>query len=545
MNAHSPTYESLRRDFRWNIPSVYNIALECCDRQRPSRVALRHLAADDEVRSYTFGDLKRLSDRFANALRHLGIERGDRVGIVVPQSPETAVAHLATYKLGAVALPLSALFGPDALKFRLANAGAKAVVVDKSGLDKVESIRSELPDLESIVAVDTGRVSSDGVHDLWEQIRAGSSSFQPVETSADDPALLIYTSGTTGPPKGVLHAHRVLLGHLPGFDLSHDFFPQDGDHFWTPADWAWIGGLMDALLPSWHHGVPVLTASRRNFEPEWALKIMAEERVRNVFLPPTALKILRRSDLGAKGARLRSIMSGGEMLGEEMLAWARATFGVIVNEIYGQTEVNYIVGNCSTVWGVRPGSMGLPYPGHDVAVLDDAGEAARRGEPGEIAVRAPDPVMFLKYWERPEATREKFRDGWVLTGDLAVADEDGYLWFQGRRDDVINSAGYRIGPAEVEECLIRHDAVAMAAVIGVPDEIRGEAVKAFIMLREGCAPSRDLEDEIRRHVKDRVAAYQYPRAIEFVDDLPMTTTGKIQRAELRKLEAQRRREAEP
>lgn len=542
--AHGATYGSLRRGFRWKIPATYNIGVDCCDRQTPSAPALTYVSAADEVRTYTFGDLRKLSNRLANAFHELGIQRHDRVGIVVPQSPETAIAHLALYKLGAIALPLSSLFGPDALRFRLEDAGAKAVIVDSSGLNKVESIVSELADLETILVVDDLSSSDHRIQDFWERLEAGSPNFEPAKTEANDPALLIYTSGTTGPPKGVLHGHRVLLGHLPGFDLSHEFFPQKGDLFWTPADWAWIGGLMDALLPSWHHGIPVVAASRRSFEPDWALKVLARYGVRNAFLPPTSLKILRRSGLEPKGVRLRSVMSGGELLGEEVLAWTRDKFGVTINEIYGQTEVNYIVGNCSSVWKVRPGSMGRPYPGHEVEVIDEQGNPVPDGVPGEIAVRAPDPVMFLEYWRRPDATREKFLDGWALTGDTAARDEDGYLWFQGRRDDVINSAGYRIGPAEIEDCLIRHEAVAMVAVIGIPDEIRGQAVKAFVMLREGRKPSQALEDEIRQHVKDRIAAYQYPRAIEFVDELPMTTTGKIQRSELRKLEAERRMSAQ-
>jgi acetyl-CoA synthetase len=534
------TYEAIRGGFQWDIPTSFNIGVDCCDRHPPAASALIYVSPDGAAQTYTFGDLRVLSGRLANALRGLGIGRGDRVGIITPQRPETAVAHLALYKLGAVALPLSALFGPDALRFRLLDSGAKAVVVDAEGLDKLESIADELPDLRTILVAEP-LTSVDGrILNFWDRLDAASADFRPEETKADDPALLIYTSGTTGPPKGALHAHRVLLGHLPGFDLSHNFFPKNGDRFWTPADWAWIGGLIDALLPSWHHGVPVIAAPRKKFDPEWAFRLLIEQQIVNVFLPPTALKLLRQSDPGSEGLRLRTVMSGGEVLGEEILQWGRQALGVTVNEIYGQTEVNYVVGNCSPVWEVRPGSMGRPYPGHDVAVINEAGDPTSAGESGEVAVRRPDPVMFLGYWGQPDATNEKFLNDWVLTGDMAVRDEDGYLWFQGRKDDIINSAGYRIGPSEIEECLIRHEAVALAAAIGVPNEVRGEVIKAFIKLGGDYQPSEELEEDIRRHVRERLAAYQYPRVIEFVDDLPMTTTGKIQRMELRKIEGQRR-----
>lgn len=531
------TYTGLRENFRWDVAPAFNIGVACCDRQSPGAAALVEVPSTGDERTFTFGDVRTLSNRLANALAGRGIRAGDRVGIVVPQSIEAAVAHLATYKLGAVALPLSILFGPDALSFRLQDAGARAVIVGAKTLPKLEGIRDDLRDLQTIIVVGSeDRLPPDpriGAFD--EAVASASADFSAAATAADDPALLIYTSGTTGPPKGALHAHRVLLGHLPGFELSHEFFPQEGDRFWTPADWAWIGGLLDALLPSWFHGAPVVAAARERFDPEWALKVVEDQRIRNAFLPPTALKLMRAASPGAH-VKLRSVGSGGESLGEEILEWGREALGVTVNEFYGQTEVNLVVGNCSSAWEVRPGSMGRPYPGHDVDVIDESGEPVGDGEPGEIAVRAPDPVMFLGYWDRPRATEQKFTGSWVRTGDMAIRDDAGYLWFQGRGDDIINSAGYRIGPGEIEGCLVAHDAVAIAAAIGVPDETRGEVVKAFVVLRPGVDPSPDLERRIREHVKQRLAAYEYPRQIEFVDELPMTTTGKIQRAELRKRE---------
>ncbi len=493
-----------------------------------------------EVNRYTFGELSRLSNRLGNAFRTLGLARGDRVAIVLPQGIHTALAHLAAYKTGCIALPLSVLFGPDALTYRLSDSGAAVVCTNPAGLDMVLAAADDLPNLKSVVV--TEPVTADRRAISFDEALAGASEdLDPAPTSAEDPALLIYTSGTTGPPKGALHAHRSLYGHLPGFELSHDFFPHEGDLFWTPADWAWIGGLMDALLPSWHHGIPVVGASRQGFDVDWAIDLMAQQRVRNSFIPPTALKLMRQSNARAADVHLRTVGSGGESLGDEMLAWAREVLNVTVNEFYGQTEANYIVGNCSEAWPVQAGSMGRPYPGHEVEVHTDDGEPAPAGTAGEIVVRSPDPVMFLGYWNNPEATAEKFRGDWLRTGDRARRDEDGYLWFEGRTDDVISSAGYRIGPAEIEAALIRHDAVALAAVIGVPDEVRGQVVKAFIKLRDGAEPSENLERSIRAHVRERVAAYQYPKIIEFVDHLPTTTTGKIQRNELRAREQRRDR----
>lgn len=536
------TYEQLVRDFRWATPERFNIGVACSDRHPPTAPALIELREHGPPREHTFGDLAALSDRLANALAGLGVDRGDRVAIVLPQRVEAGVAHLAIYKLGAIAVPMSSLLGADALAFRLRDAGARLILTDAEHLDPLAAIAAEMERTE-LVCVDG---VSPPHHGFWEAVQDASARFAQVPTRLDTPALLVYTSGTTGPPKGAVHGHGVLLGHLPGFELSHEFFPQEGDRFWTPADWAWIGGLMDALIPAWYHGRAVVGSRRTKFDPDWALWVMAEHGVRNAFLPPTALKLIRQAQRDRGGADLRSVMSGGEVLGEEILQWGREVLGVTINEIYGQTEANYVVGNCAKIWDVRPGSMGRPYPGHQVTVLGAEGTPASPGEVGEIAVRAPDPVLFLEYWAQPEATREKFdpQGQWLLTGDLARADEDGYLWYESRADDVINSAGYRIGPTEVEQCLIGHPAVAMAATIGTPDPVRGETVKAFVLLADGYQASADLEAEIQQLVKHRLAAYAYPRELEFVDELPLTATGKIRRAELREREVRRKRGAQ-
>ena len=541
MPEPTPTYETLRSHFSWDLPRSWNIGVACSDQQPSSSLALIEVGEDGARRDYTFGDLAQLSNRLANALRGRGVMRGDRVALMLSQRVELGLAHLALYKIGAIVLPLSGLFGPNAIRHRLESGGASMLITESQHLESV-STAVDQDDLE-IVLVEPGPVEH---VDFWDLLRSGSDAAPDGPSDPNDPALLIYTSGTTGPSKGALHAHRTLLGHLPGFDLSHDFFPKDGDLFWTPADWAWIGGLMDALLPSWYHGKPVVAAARGSrFDPEWAVDLISSLGVRNAFLPPTALKLLRRQAVDTSAVNLRSVMSGGEPLDAEILAWGREHLGVTINEMYGQTEANYVVGNCSSCWEVRPGSMGRPYPGHDVSVLDAEGLPLPVGEVGELAVRASDPVLFLRYWEDPDATKKKFtasRD-WLLTGDLAYRDSDGYLWFKSRSDDVINSAGYRIGPAEVESCLLEHPAIAMAAAIGVPDEVRGQVVKAYVVLTDDADGTDGLMDDLKKTVRTRLAAYVYPREIEVVPELPLTPTGKVLRSELRRADADMRSQA--
>ena len=533
------SFDEIRERFRWNLPGRYNIGVDICDRHAGigDRTALHFENARGEERTFTFAELKRLSDRFANALAGLGIRRGDRVGIILPQRIETAVAHIAVYKLGAVALPLSVLFGPDALGYRLADSGARALVTDAARRDLIESIRPDLDDLEHVIPCD-GEAGG-----FWDLLDAASDAFTPADTSADDPALLIYTSGTTGPPKGALNAQRCLLGNLPGFELSHDFFPHEGDLMWSPADWAWTGGLLDALVPALRYGVPVLGYDGGKFDPERAFSLIGKYRVRNAFIPPTALKLMMQVPQGPTryGVSMRSIMSAGEQVGAEVFHWADEALGVKVNEMWGQTETNYLVGNCSAVMDVRPGSMGKPYPGHAVGIIDDAGDPVADGAVGELAPRRGDPVMFLGYWGREDATREKFTGDWFRTGDLGYRDSDGYCWYMGRKDDVISSAGHRIGPGEIEDCLLKHPAVRQVAVIGAPDALRGQRVKAFIVLAPGHAGSDALVEDIQRSVRTRLAAHEYPREVEFIDELPLTTTGKIRRIELREREVARAR----
>ena len=540
------TLGQMRRRFRWPAWDTFNVAAACIDAHPKSRPALIYQDAHSRLRVITFGEASELSSRLANAYAGLGLHPGDRVAVCLPQRPETAIAHLAAYRAGLVAVPLSALFGPDALSYRLGDSGARVLVTDTDGLDRSR----ELPGaggLDAVIVVgdsvrpeqrgrplSAGRPGSAGRPRIacFDDLLADASPARPAATSrGDDPCLLIYTSGTTGPPKGVLHAHRVLVGQAPGFRLGHEYTPRPGDRFWTPADWAWVGGLVNSLLLAWLHGLTVVAAHRQRFDPDWAWDLMARHEVRNTFLPTTALRMILQATGGPR-VRLRTIVSGGEAQEQDLLDRCVARFGIGFNESYGQTEADFIVGNCAARWPVRPGSAGIGYPGHDVATMRDDGTFCETGEIGEIVVRGPDPVFLLQYWHRPEASEAKYRGAWLRTGDLGSLDEAGYLWFHARGDDVIKSSGYRIGPAEVEECLLRHPAVQEVAVVGAPDRLRGQVVQAYIVASGRPAPG--LEHELRQFVRDRLAAYQYPRRISFVKELPFTATKKVDRAELRR-----------
>jgi acetyl-CoA synthetase len=525
-------YDALYHSFRWQVPARYNIGADVCDRwaaAEPGRLAILEVRPDGAVAEVSYGALREASNRLANVLAGRGIARADRVAILLPQGPTVAVSHIAIYKLGAVALPLAMLFGVEAIAYRLKDSGARALVTNAQGLAKLAGTDA-VAGLDLVLSIDG---AGDGAEDFHAALARAAPAFTPVDTAADDPALMVYTSGTTGPPKGALHAHRVLLGHLPGIEFPHEFLPQPGDRFWTPADWAWAGGLLNVLLPGLHYGVPVVAQKVEKFDPEQALALMAKLAVRNAFIPPTALRMLRSVPPPKVPLRLRSIGSGGEALGAETLEWGKSALGVTINEFYGQTECNLVLASCATIGVSRPGAIGKPVPGHTVAVIRPDGSQCAPGELGQIAIRRPDPVMFLEYWGKGDATRDKFIGDWMTTGDQGIADEDGYVQFVGRDDDVITSAGYRIGPTEIEDCLIRHPAVALAAVVGKPDAVRTEIVKAFIVLKAGHPPSDALAAEIQGFVRTRLSAHEYPREVAFIEQMPMTTTGKVIRRLLR------------
>ncbi|MBC7145771.1 MAG: AMP-binding protein [Thioclava marina] len=546
MLSRGKDYAATRAAFRWEIPERYNIGVDVCDKWAaadPDRIALIEVEEDGygAVRETTFAELRAASNRFANVLASIGVggngkDAGDRVAILLPQRRETAIAHIAAFKAGCVSLPLFTLFGPEALLHRLRDSAARVLVTDPASYEVIAGLRADLPGLETIFVTDGG---ADGAEDFDAALAGASPEFTPVDTSAETPGVLIYTSGTTGNPKGALHAHRVLLGHLPGVEMSHDFLPQEGDRIWTPADWAWIGGLLDVLLPALHHGVPVVACRFRKFSAQAAADLIRRLKVRNAFLPPTALKMMKADPESLNwNLQMRSVASGGEPLGTLLLDWGRKALGVTINEFYGQTECNMVVSSASSLDAPEPGAMGWPVPGHEVAIVDNlTGERLPEGAEGAIAVRAPDPVMFLGYWNLPEATETKFVTGpegrWLLTGDRGVSGSGGRLRFKGRDDDIISTGGYRVGPAEIEDCLISHPAVQMAGVVGQPDPLRGEIVAAFVTLCPGHSESEALREDLAQHVRARLAKYEYPRAIYVIDDMPVTTTGKIIRNALR------------
>ena len=530
------TLADTRAHFVWDMPAYFNIGFDICDKhaqRTPDQPAIIDVAEDGSHVTHSFGALRDRSNQLAHALCETA-SRGDRVAVLLPQCFETAVAHIAITKMGCISLPLFTLFGPDALRHRLQDSGACTVITNAQGAQVLATLAAELPALKRVLCVDG---ACDGAEAFDATCDAQPTQFEPVQTRADDPAILIYTSGTTGAPKGALHAHRVLLGHLPGVEMSHDFFPQPGDKIWTPADWAWIGGLLDVLMPALHHGVPVVACRFRKFTAAAAFDLIRTQGIRNAFLPPTALKLMRRDTPDAP-VPMRSVASGGETLGKALIAWGQDVFGATINEFYGQTECNMIVSSCAALAPAEPGVMGFAVPGHEVDVIDeDTGTFCAINVEGSIAVRAPDPVMFLGYWNNPKATAAKYvkigPNDWLLTGDRGCKTSSGRIRFVGRDDDIISSGGYRIGPAEIEDCLLTHPAVQLAGVVGKPDPIRGAVVAAYVQLAAGQTPSEPLANDIANHVKTRLAAYEFPRVVRFVTRMPMTTTGKIIRADLR------------
>jgi acetyl-CoA synthetase len=620
-------YAALHSGFRWQVDEYFNIAEVCCSRwaradqkQRGATktIAIRAHQTGARTLFHTYFELQRAADALSHQLAGLGVARGDRVAIVMPQRFETAVAYMAVFQMGAVAMPLSMLFGPEALAFRLQDSEAVVAICDESSMASVQGVRPECPSLRTVVAV--GAAAGQGDMDYTAATKGQKPAFTAVKTKADEAAVLIYTSGTTGPPKGALLPHRALIGNLPGFVCSQNWFGFDGQSnaaseavFWSPADWAWTGGLMDALLPTLYFGRPIVAFNGR-FSPELAFNLMEQQGVTHTFLFPTALKAMMKAFPQPREwftLRLQGLMSAGEAVGDAVFDYCQQQLGVTVNEMFGQTEINYVVGNCAPTlptacgslppegalrlrpgeagsaapageesrfalpsavagsplplssligWPAKPGSMGKAYPGHRVAVIDDDGQECAVGVPGDVAVSRfdihgdADPIFFLGYWKNDAATQAKFSGDWCRTGDLARRDADGYLWYEGRADDVFKAAGYRIGPGEIENCLVKHPAVVNVAVVPKPDRERGAVVKAYVVLAPDLIAARaraysatalfdaNLIVELQRHVKTMLAPYEYPKEIEFIDALPMTTTGKVQRRVLRLQEEERFKE---
>jgi acetyl-CoA synthetase len=531
--TRASSYEEIYRSFRWRLPERYNIAFDVCDRHAGSdRVALLHERGDGSVATFGFKDVQRFANQWAHTLEHLGLARGDRVMLYLGQDPATAIAHVGCWKAGFVSVPCSILFGTEALEYRLNNSGAKVLVTDAANYPKVAAVRDRIEGLATVLLIDG---AAERCLPFWATIARASDAYATLALTPDTPAFINYTSGTTGQPKGALQGHRSMLGHMPGAEFMYDFLPQPHDVMWSPADWSWLAGLMDVLMPAWFCGRPVLTYRNTTFDAEEAFRLMGKHRVTTSLLTPTMLRRMGqvRDPKRRHGLTLRAVASGGESVGRETLEWANGALGVRVNEAYGQTECNLVLGNCSEVLPPKPGSLGRAMPGHVAAIVDEQGKELAPGEVGQIAFRRPDPVMMLEYWRNPQASAEKFAGDWLLTGDLGRCDEDGYFWYLSRADDVITSAGYRIGPGEIEDALNGHPAVAMSAVVGVPDPVKTESIKAYVVLRAGQVGDATLTEAIRESVRIRLARHECPREIEFVDALPMTTTGKILRRELR------------
>ena len=544
-------YASLYESFEWLVPTHFNIGHACCHRWANHPTDARKIALFDEDETgqrevWTYERLAATANQLANGLIRMGVTRGDRVALILGQRPETVVAHIAIYSVGAVVLPLSNLFGPEALEQRLRDAQVRIALFDDLSAPNVLACLGRCSTLTQLVGVN---VEDERVLSWNKLLVRQPTTFKPVVTRADEPAILLYTSGTTGAPKGALLPHSVLLGNLPGFVASQNWFPHPKDVFWSPADWAWTGGLMDALLPTLYFGQPIV-GTRGRFSPERAFDILERYQVTNTFLFPTALKQMMKTIARPHDTyqlSLRCIMSGGESVGDTVFAWCEQALGITPNEMFGQTEMNYLIGNSHQKWPARSGSMGKPYPGHRISVLREDGTSAATDEVGEVALNRfdihghPDPILFLGYWRNEAATDEKFTGDWCRTGDLARVDAQGYYWYAGRADDVFKSSGYRIGPGEIENCLLDHPAVANVAVVPKPDAERGSVVKAFVVLTSEFSSRKraELTALLQEHVRTRLAPYEYPKDIEYIDALPMTTTGKIQRRVLRQLEAGR------
>ncbi|HEY8638666.1 MAG TPA: AMP-binding protein [Solirubrobacteraceae bacterium] len=514
-------YEQAVREHRWEVPERYNIARDVCDRHPADKLAMIHEDPAGTVREVLWGELQELSHRFANVLREHGVERGDRVAMLLPAVPETAAAFIGTYRSAGILLSMSVLYGDEGIRHRVNDSQAKVVVTNAANAARVSGLGPEVLILDD------------------ELLAQGEPEFETVDTRAEDPAQLYYTSGTTGLAKGILHAHRYLLAHEE-FTYCHDV--QDGERFHGMGEWAWAAGICPLLGP-WRHGaVQVVLQREGGFDPHRQLDVLSRHEVTNVFATPTAIRsMMGIGDAGTRyPQRFRIVCSAGEPLNPEAIRWFRDQYGVTVLDFYGLSESYPLVANYPFM-EVREGSMGRPMPGWDVDILDEDCKPVPKGDRGEICLRArSNPHYPLGYWDNDEASRETFGGEWFHTKDAARFDADGYVWYEGRSDDVIISAGYRIGPFEVESACLEHPAVAEAAAVAAPDERRGSIVKAFVIVAEGHEPSEELGKEISAFVRDRLSAYAYPREVEFVTELPKTLTGKIRRIELRQAELEKR-----
>ena len=538
------SWEDVCENFKWEIPEKMNAAFYVCDAHADdkSNVAIFHENGAGQKGRMTFFELKNNTNRLADYICKQGLKQGDRVAICASQRPETLVSHIGIWKTGAVSMPLTVLFGPDGLKYRLEHSGAKIAIVEPSVLENLREIKQDLPELKKIIVIGDAKLKEDEVN-FADALEESSTDFEMVELNADDNMVLIYTGGTTGDPKGVIHRHSWIFrgpGHFAAL-CNAEIRPEDV--FWNPADFAWGGPLFDLAFPALFYGKPLLTYSGGGkFDPEKAFQLIADFKLTILYIPPTGLRMMRQVNNPSERFDLKSprvLMSGAESFGKALPEWVGQTFGpqTVVHEAYGQTEATLLTMNCQKYYEYKY-NIGRAVPGLKVEIIEEKGNVLAPGEKGEIAIGAFDgnPVVLKEYWKNPEETQKKFIGNWMLTGDLGTKDQDGYFTFISRKDDIIISSGYRIGPSEIEDTLVKHEAVVEVGVIGVPDDTRGEIPKAFIILKNGILPDEELKNELKNYVKDRLAKHEYPREIQFVNELPKTTTGKIMRRILRKQE---------
>jgi acetyl-CoA synthetase/medium-chain acyl-CoA synthetase len=536
MIAPRRRWEDLVAHFRWEVPAEFNFgALIDAWATDRSRLALYWVDEAGREARYTFWDLKLASNRCMNALAALGLRRGEPLLVMLPRVPAWQVVMIGGLKLGALVIPCTTALRARDLAYRVRHSGARAIVTGVELVPEVEAALADAPEVPIRVALGGAPA---GWHDLDALLARASASGIPAATRAEEPALCYYTSGTTREPKAVLHAHAYTFAHRWTGEYWLDL--RRTDLHWTTSDTGWAKAAYGVLFGPWMLGTPVFMYHGR-FDPERELDLLARYEVSTFCAPPTEYRMLVQQDLRRRRLpRLRHCVSAGEPLNPEVIhAWHDA-LGLFIHDGYGQTETALLAANLPGL-PIRPGSMGKPFPGHELRVIDAEGRELPAGEVGDLALRGRPPTLFREYWKNPEETAACRRGEWYVTGDRGRRDEDGYLWFVGRADDVIISAGYRIGPFEVESALLEHPAVAESAVVASPDAVRGEVVKAFVVLAPGYAPGEALVHELQEHVKCVTAPYKYPREIEFVERLPKTVSGKIRRVELR--EAERRRKA--
>ncbi|WP_254274642.1 AMP-binding protein [Haloarcula marina] len=531
------TYEEAQSQFRWQFPSDFNAANDLVRKHdNLDKKALYEKSTNGEKTSYSFRDIDSLSDDLAFAIEGLGLGQGDRIAIAGSQRSETLATHLAAWKMGAISVPLSCMFGAEGIRYRLNDSGSRVVIAESEMVPSIRAISSKCKNLEHIISIGGNESNEEPTFESF--VESESARYEIKQTDHETPAIIIYTSGTTGDPKGVLHTHGIWAGSVPAFYMYFDGMPSEDDVFWTPSDWAWIGSLGNVIFPPWHFGCPVVGATLEKFSPKEAHAIMAEFDVTKTFLPPTALRMMKEQSFETASLSLEAILSGSEVLTSDVSEWVSESMeGVHLNQVYGQTEAHSIIATSQMWFDYRANKLGKSVVGHDVAIVNDEGNTLAPGSVGEIAVKfEDDPVVASEYWGRPELLDETHMNGWHLTGDLGMIDEDGYIEFRSRKDDLIISSGYSINPLEIEQILAEHPSVEQAGVIGVPDELRGQLIKAFIKPKEKVKPSTKLKTELKELVREEVALYAYPREITFTDQFPTSASGKLDRSKLSSLD---------